>query len=182
MEIQEVWEKDGYTLRPAGPEDAVPYYEQNYNPLDKEAARLTGCKPAFSREEVVSFFRQSLEDEDRCFFLLLAPDGRIIGEAVINEIDRQLRSANFRTAIFQPAQRGKGMGTWMVETIRDFAFAALKLHRLELDVFSFNPRAQKVYEKAGFRVEGVLRDAVLDGGQYGDDILMAMLENEWRAR
>lgn len=30
------------------------------------------------------------------------------------------------------------------------------------------------------RREGVLRDAVLSGGSYADDILMAILEDEWR--
>lgn len=182
MKLEKTWEKDGYVLRPAGPEDALPYYEQNYNPLDREVARLTGCKAVFSREEVTSFFLKSLKDEDRCFFLLVAPGGRIMGESVINEIDWELRSANFRTGIFQPAERGKGIGTWMVEAVRDFAFEELKLHRLELDVFSFNPRARRAYEKAGFRVEGVLRDAVKDGDAYGDDILMAILEDEWRAQ
>ena len=52
---------------------------------------------------------------------------------------------------------------------------------MELDVFSFNPRARRVYEKAGFKVEGVLRDAMKDGDRYADDILMAILEDEWRA-
>ena len=56
----------------------------------------------------------------------------------------------------------------------------LKLHRLELDVFSFNHRAQRVYEKAGFQVEGVRKDAIMDGKQYADDIIMAILEDEWR--
>ena len=60
-------------------------------------------------------------------------------------------------------------------------FQHLKLHRLELDVFSFNPRAEQTYLRAGFRREGVLRDAVLDGETYADDILMAILEDEWRA-
>ena len=36
------------------------------------------------------------------------------------------------------------------------------------------------YAKAGFKREGVLRDAVMDGGEYADDILMALLENEWK--
>lgn len=65
--------------------------------------------------------------------------------------------------------------------MRDYAFGSLGLHRLSLDVFSFNPRAEHVYRRAGFRREGVLRDAVRDGDGYGDDILMAMLEDEWRA-
>ncbi|APG70981.1 GNAT family acetyltransferase [Lactobacillus delbrueckii subsp. delbrueckii] len=54
------------------------------------------------------------------------------------------------------------------------------MHRLELDVFSFNPRAEKAYLRAGFKREGVLRDAVFDRVKYADDILMAILEDDWR--
>lgn len=179
MKLDRSWEKDGYILRPAREEDAERYFEQNFNPLDREAARLTGSKASFTREEVVSFLRKAVHAEDQYLFLLISPDGRMIGESVINEIDWKLRRGNFRIGIFQKAERGKGIGTWMTETTRDFAFADLRLHRLELDVFSFNPRAERAYLKAGFRQEGILRDAVLDGDSYADDILMALLEDEW---
>ena len=181
MKKEGFWERGGYILRSARPGDGDAYYEQNYHPLDPEAARLTGCKASFTKEEVLRFFHLALTEEDKYLFLLIAPDGRIIGESVLNEIDWTLRRANFRTAVYHPAERGKGIGSWMVETTRDFAFAELKLHRLELDVFSFNPRAERAYLRAGFRREGVLRDAVMDGEGYGDDILMAILEDQWRA-
>ena len=175
-----IGEKDGFILRFAQKQDAQNYYTQNYCPLDREIARLTGCKEAFTEEEVISFFLKSVDEEDRYFFLIVAPDGRIIGETVINEIDWDLRRANFRICIFHPAQRRKGIGTWATEMTRDFAFGELKLHRLELDVYSFNPRGEKTYLKAGFKREGVLRDAILDGDSFADDILMAMLESDWR--
>lgn len=180
MTVDKIWEKDGYVMRSAQPTDMERYYAENFNPLDKEVARLTGCKEAFSKEEVGSFFLKSIADTDRYFFLILSPDGQIIGESVINQIDWDMRCANFRICLFRAAQRGKGIGTWAVEITRDFAFAGLQLHRLELDVFSFNPRAEKVYKKAGFQTEGILRDAVRDGERYADDILMAILEDEWR--
>lgn len=180
MKENKIWVKDGFILRIAYKEDAENYYSQNYNPLDKEVARLTGSKEVFTKDEVLSFFNKSIEDEDRYLFLVIAPDGRIIGESVINEIDFDLRRANFRIGIFHSGECGKGIGTWVVETIRDFAFEELKLHRLELDVFSFNPRAEKVYLKAGFKREGVLRDVLFDGKNYADDILMAILEHEWK--
>ena len=175
-----IWQKDGYTIRPAQKEDAENYFIQNYCPLDKEVAHLTGCKEFFTREEVISFFLKSVDEEDRYFFLITSPDGRIIGECVINEIDWELRRANFRIGIFHSSHRGQGIGTWATEVTRDFAFEQLKLHRLELDVYSFNPRAERAYLKAGFKKEGVLRDAVTDGDKYADDILMAMLEDDWR--
>lgn len=174
------WEKDGYILRLARKEDAENYYNFNFNPLDSDIARFTGCKPFFTRDEVVNFFLACVEDEDRYDFLLLNSDGNIVGESVINEIDRELRKANFRIAIFHENVRGKGIGSWMVQVTRDFAFEQLRLHRLELDVFSFNRRAEKAYRKAGFQQEGILRDAVKDGEEYADDILMAILEEEWK--
>lgn len=123
-----------------------------------------------------------VEDEDRYDFLMFAPDGQIIGESVINEIDWETRSANFRIVIFHSDTCGKGIGSWAIEMTQEFAFENLKLHRLELDVFSFNIRAQKAYRKAGFKIEGVLRDAIWTGEDYADDILMAILEDEWRER
>lgn len=170
----------GFTQRPARPEDAAAYFEQNFAPLDPEVARLTGCKSVFSRREVTDFFLNALESEDCCLFLITDPEGGIIGESVINEIDRDLRCANFRIAFFHSERCGGGLGTWATCATRDFAFEQLGLHRLALDVFSFNPRAERVYEKAGFHREGVLRDAVLSNGSYADDILMAILEDEWR--
>ena len=174
-------EKDGYCMRFARADDAANYYEQNYCPLDPGAARLTGCKGEVSREEVVSFFLRSVEEKDRSFFLIVAPDGRIVGESVINEIDWELRCANFRICLYRHIERGRGIGTWATEVTRDFAFETLRLYRLSLDVYAFNSRAERVYAKAGFRREGVLRDAVRDGDAYADVILMSLLEDEWRA-
>lgn len=179
--INASWEKDGYLLRPARAEDAEPYYEQNYIPLDPEAARLTGSKPVFTHDEVVGFFRRCLDDPGRYDFLLLSPEGRIIGESVINEIDWEARSANFRIALFGASARDRGLGSWATALTRDYAFRDLGLHRLELDVFSINPRAERVYAKAGFVREGVRRDAIpLGDGTYCDDVLMAILEQDWR--
>lgn len=180
MKKEPTWERDGYVIRLARAEDAENYYRQNFAPLDKEVARETGCKESFTREEVLSFFQSSLSDEERYFFLILDPDGNIIGESVINDLDVDVRKANFRIGIFHPSCRGRGIGSWATRVTRDFAFGELELHRLELDVFSFNLRAQRVYRKAGFQVEGVLRDAIWDGDRYADDILMAMLEEDWR--
>ncbi len=174
------WTKDGYVLRLAEAADAEEYYRQNFNPLDAEVARLTGCKTEFTHDEVVNFFLQCVEADDRYDFLIIAPDGRIIGESVINEIDWEARSANYRIGIFHSNERGRGIGSWTVKMTRDFAFEKLKLHRLELNVFSFNSNAEKTYLATGFKREGVLREAVWDGKEYADDILMAILEDEWR--
>lgn len=179
MKENVIAEKNGFQIRFAEEEDAENYYRQNYCPLDKELARLTGCKETFTKDEVADFFLKSVKDGDRYFFLITAFDGKIIGEAVLNEIDETSRSANFRIALFHAADRGKGIGTWATEVVRDFAFTELKLRRLELTVLSFNARAEKTYLKAGYKRERAWKASVCGGN--ADEILMSISKSDWEA-
>ncbi len=98
--MNKVYEKDGYVLRLARKEDAEEYFENNFRPFDPETARLTGSRTDFSHDEVVGFLKKCIDDKDRFDFLILSPQGKIIGESVLNEIDWELRKANFRIAVF----------------------------------------------------------------------------------
>lgn len=49
-----------------------------------------------------------------------------------------------------------------------YGFERLALHRVSLQVYSFNPRARHVYDKVGFVPEGVLRDALQWDGEWID--------------
>lgn len=51
MTTDVISEKDGFVIRLAKADDAVNYYEQNYCPLDKEVARLTGQKKNFQKKK-----------------------------------------------------------------------------------------------------------------------------------
>lgn len=46
-------------------------------------------------------------------------------------------------------------------------------------MFAFNPRARRVYEKAGFVAEGVLRQVLRDGDDWVDATVMSILAPEW---
>lgn len=174
------WQKEGITLCSFEKGNAEKYYQDCFTDVDEEVMRLTGSKTKYQKKQVMDYYNCIVEEEDRYDFILINEDGKFIGESVINEIDWETRCANFRIVIFNQKNCSKGIGTWVVEKTRDFAFEQLKLHRLELDVYSFNPRAKRVYEKAGFQVEGIRKDAILDGLEYADDILMAILEKDWQ--
>ena len=49
------------------------------------------------------------------------------------------------------------------------------LHRISLEVYDFNPRARRVYEKAGFVHEGTGREALLFDGNWIDVHHMAVV-------
>lgn len=74
---------------------------------------------------------------------------------------------------------GNGFGTDALHVMLQYGFAELNLHRVSLGVFSYNARAIRAYEKAGFRVEGRSRDTVQRNGQRFDVVWMGLLRDEW---
>ena len=172
-------EHSGYTLMPFPAGQGDKYYTECLHKLDPEVARLTGTAQVPPREAVVQYYDRAVSDPDRFDFLIVAPDGRFIGESVLNELDRDARRANFRIVIFDRSRFCQGLGSWAAAETVDFAFRELGLAALELDVFSFNPRAKHVYEKLGFQETG--REALPDCGDNAQDIFMALSRGRWNA-
>lgn len=104
--------------------------------------------------------------------------GQAVGEAVLNDWNGGNRSCSFRI-LLGPRGRDRGLGTEVTRLIVGYGFEQLGLHRIELQVYAFNPRAQRVYEKAGFVVEGALRDALRWDGRWVDATVMSILAAEW---
>jgi RimJ/RimL family protein N-acetyltransferase len=107
----------------------------------------------------------------------------VVGHISLGNVDRVHESARIgKVLIGHPEFRGKGYGGHLISAALYFAFDELKLHRVSLGVFDFNTPAIKCYEKAGFKKEGLLRDAAKYGDQYWNQIEMGILESEWRKR
>ncbi len=142
---------------------------------DPEIGRLTGTHGTFSREVVEQWLLTRAEQTDRVDWAVhRRADDEFLGEAVLNDIDLDNRSANFRVWLL-PAHWGHGYGTEVATLALAHAFQALALHRVELSVFAFNPRAQRAYEKAGFTAEGRRRHALRWDDAWHDDLIMAAL-------
>jgi hypothetical protein len=101
------------------------------------------------------------------------------GEVVLNEWDPRNETCNFRT-MFGPRGRDRGLGTEAVRLLVGYGFERLGLHRIGLEVYSFNPRARRAYEKAGFVAEGVRRDALRTPDGRADATVMSILADEWK--
>jgi RimJ/RimL family protein N-acetyltransferase len=61
-------------------------------------------------------------------------------------------------------------------------FETLNMNRIYLRVYSTNLRAIRAYEKAGFVVEGTLREVVYKHGKYSDVHMMSVLRSEWESK
>jgi RimJ/RimL family protein N-acetyltransferase len=105
-----------------------------------------------------------------------------VGNLGLHRIDWKNRSAVFGIVLGEKSHWNKGFGTKAARTILRFAFTELNLHRVELEVFAFNPRAQRCYEKAGFTREGTRREAIFRDGHYHDEHVMSILQEEYFAQ
>ena len=85
--------------------------------------------------------------------------------------NRKKHCMNLAIAILQE-YTGKGYGTKLMSTIEEYAINN-GITRLELEVSKKNKIAISLYQKIGFEVEGVKRNAFLVNGKYEDEILMA---------
>jgi RimJ/RimL family protein N-acetyltransferase len=153
---------------------------------DDEGNRQTGTTRQFTRAEIEEWAATVADRDGRADWAITHKTDEYLGEIVLNEIDEHSRNANLRLAL-RPGQRGRGFGGEAIQLVLDHAFAdpaegGLGLHRVSLDVLSINPRAYALYESLGFVVEGRLREAHLDGEHWCDVVVMAVLEDDWRAR
>jgi RimJ/RimL family protein N-acetyltransferase len=147
---------------------------------DEETLRLTGTRAVFDRDAVARHLDALRTRTDRADWAIIdLATGGYVGEVVLNELDEENASMNFRIAL-APGWTGRGYGTEATGAVLDHAFDGIGLHRVALDVYSFNPRAARSYEKAGFRYEGRQRHTLFWDGEWVDSILMSVLNTDDR--
>ncbi len=81
-------------------------------------------------------------------------------------------------AIFDPAERGRGIGKYAVRTMVRVAFEEMRTHRVELGVYVDNAAAIRTYEKCGFRREALLRRYIHHEGGWRDLVWMSILKSD----
>ncbi|MGM1048468.1 MAG: GNAT family N-acetyltransferase [Bacillota bacterium] len=166
-------------LRPIGQDDAEGYFRMLFNP---EVRRLTGTQHSFTLEGVSRYIEgKSADDSTVLLLIALSDTDEVIGDIALQDINHVNRNANVRIAIDSDNHKGKGYGPESIRLLLEYGFGVLNLHRIELQVFAYNERAIKAYEKVGFSREGVQRDALYYNHQYHDSIMMSILEDEYRA-
>jgi RimJ/RimL family protein N-acetyltransferase len=102
----------------------------------------------------------------------------LVGHITLWGASLPTRSATLGVIIGAP-HVGAGYGTDAVRVVTRYGFRVMGLHRIGLTVAAFNDRGRRAYEKAGFQVEGVRREAVFTDGGFTDEVLMGLLQQDW---
>ncbi len=104
---------------------------------------------------------------------------QVIGKTAFYRIDWVGRMAVYYLAISETANWQKGYGSEVTRLMIEYAFNTLNLNRIQLHVFKNNKAAIRVYENAGFVIEGTLREAMYHKGGFCDFYVMGLLRKEY---
>lgn len=157
--------------------DLLAYYS------DPEVARYQQWEP-MSAEQVAMIIENQggVLPGDSGVPLILAAvldaEDRVIGDCsltITNSDDRQAEIG----FVFHPEYQGRGFATRVVHAALGYAFQSLEMHRVVAATDVRNERSWRLLQRVGMRREGHCRHCSYTKGQWVDDYLYAMLEDEW---
>lgn len=139
---------------------------------------FTGQKP-MNQDQVAAWFKHDLDIGNIVFLIYEKKTKKPIGYAGLYDINWIARKAEFRILIGEKLSWGKGYGTQATELVTYYAFDRLNLNRVYLGYTSANKGAGKVYENAGYKHEGLLKDDIYRNSTYYDTVRMGILRDDY---
>jgi len=147
---------------------------------DRALVTLSAAFRPIGRDEHDAWFDDVRRRPDtRIFGIRLREDDRLVGSCQLHGIHPVHRSAELQIRLGDPDARGRGLGTEAVRQLLAVGFDDLDLHRIALHVLETNAPARGLYERTGFRTEGVLKEAAFIEGEWVNILVMALLRSEY---
>ncbi len=149
---------------------------------DVEVMRTTNpSMDVYTWEDTNGFVNQVIlhASSSKSYMIVDSQTNRPIGITSLIQFDLKNRNAECIIDIGEKEYWGKGYGREALKLLLDYAFLEMNLHRVSLRVFSFNEKAIKLYEKLGFKQEGISRQYLFREGKWHDLVHMGILQQEY---
>lgn len=127
------------------------------------------------------WFQRYQNSTDRQEFVIVVSDQRVpIGTIGLSAIDRNNRKAEYGILIGEADYAGKGYAKEASQLLLKYGFEKIDLNKIYLRVFDDNDRAVDLYEKLGFKKDGLLRQDILKAGRFRNVLEMSILKEDWK--
>jgi RimJ/RimL family protein N-acetyltransferase len=149
---------------------------------DSEFDRLLNSEaalPFVAKRVTEEIEREEVRNDHYVFSIRTLSDDLLIGWISLEGIQWSHSTAWVGIGIGERDCWGKGYGTDAMRVLLRFAFEELDLFRVNLNVFEYNTRGIRSYEKAGFTAEGRVRRYLNRTGRRWDIVYMGILRQEW---
>ena len=116
-----------------------------------------------------------------CFAVTLAESDAAIGIFQLRSTEPDFGTAEWGFAIGSPFW-GTGVFQEGAELVMEFAFDTVGVHRLDARAALRNARGNGALKKIGAKQEGILRKSFQRNGEYLDQALWTVLDEDWRMK
>lgn len=139
----------------------------------------TGTFP-MTMQDLEKFYADVTGSKQQVIFAIVdAKSDEHIGNVKLGPINWTHRSATFGILIGDKGSWGRGIGLEATRLAVEYGFKRLNLRRIDLGVYADHDSALRCYERAGFKVEGRMREALFREGEYKDRVWMGLLRSEY---
>jgi putative acetyltransferase len=163
----------------------MPITIRHIEPSDYEALHriFSGPKVVWGVLQIpfpsAEMWRKRLAEPPEGFYSLVAcADDEVVGQVGLHLTTAPPPSRGKIGMAVRDDWQGKGVGTALMQAMINLADKWLNLSRLELDVYTDNEPAIKLYQKFGFTIEGTAINYAFRDGRFVDVYLMARLRVE----
>lgn len=137
----------------------------------------------FSKMELadcLSFIQSSREDGENIHRAVCNEEDEYLGTVSLKQVDDRNKNAEYAIAMRRKAL-GTGASLAGTREILRIAFEELELHRVYLNVVGENVRADRFYEKTGFRYEGTFQEHMFINGRFRNLKWYGITKQEYEA-
>jgi len=159
-----------FILRPHELNDAKNIYEYQLDAETQKNCMSTPKSIAEAKKEI----REKLQTKKERASFVIVVNQEVVGEIGLHHVIPK-HSAMISYWIAAKC-RGKGIITKAVKLITDYGFKKFKLVRIQGNVRTFNKSSARVLEKAGYKLEGILKKGSFKNGKYMDNMIWAKVK------
>ena len=158
----------------------LPSYYMNLN--DKTISKMmmsqpNPCSLNYAKKEILEDLKEYKKKKPTKEAFVIEVDGFVAGKLQIKDISYSYLKHIAELAYWIGKEyRSKGITTAAVKLVTNYAFKKYQLKRFVVYTRSFNKASRRMLEKAGFKLEGILRKNKWKEGKYLDDCVYAIVK------
>jgi RimJ/RimL family protein N-acetyltransferase len=162
------------SIRRARPDD-VPFLVELLT--GDEVEPFLAASRSRSAEEIRAEVERSLAEPDTYGRMVIEVDGEPAGAVDYERVNVRSRIAQVGGLAVHPDHRGRGVADEAARQVQRYLFE-LGFHRLQMEIYGFNERAQRHAERAGWVQEGRRRKAYWRHGEWVDGVLYGLVADD----
>lgn len=135
----------------------------------------------YTMDQLIDFVNKQDQNDKSVFLAIrIKHSGKHIGNIKLDKISDVHQSAEYGILMGEKNEWGKGYAKEASIAIIEYGFTILKLRKIYLGVVDINTVALRLYQKLGFKTEGILKEHFFhkNSGCYRDEIRMALFNTQ----